>query len=110
MLPSLTLLALAAQAVTATNLFVSDYAGHITSLSLTAPHGTYALRQTSVTAGCHANPTWLTLDAPRGLLYCLNEGVDTADGSLSSFTVHSDGRLTHVQTDSTISGPGQRRP
>ena len=41
------LLALAAATVTsATNLFVSDYAGNITSFALTENHGNYSLAQT----------------------------------------------------------------
>ncbi|KAF2764409.1 putative isomerase YbhE [Teratosphaeria nubilosa] len=105
MLASFTLLALTARAVTATNLFVSDYAGQITSFSLTAKNGAYALDQTFVNGDCAPNPSWLTIDADRGLLYCLNEGLDTVNGSLSSFTINSDGSIDHIKNETTISGP-----
>ncbi|KAK4543377.1 hypothetical protein LTR36_005520 [Oleoguttula mirabilis] len=100
------LLALSAAAtVSATNLFVSDYSGNITTLSLTAKNGTYALNQTFQTTECAPNPSWLTIDADRGLLFCLNEGLETVNGSLSSFTINSDGSLKHIKNTTTISGP-----
>ena len=49
----------------------------------------------------HGSP--LTLAA--ALLFCLNEGLTAPNGSLSSFTVNPDGSLTHVQNQTTISGP-----
>lgn len=106
MLSSLAFLALsAASAVSATNLFISDYAGNVTSVSLTESNGTYALNQTHITAECAPNPSWLTIDANRGLLFCLNEGLETVNGSISSFTINPDGSLTHIQNTTSISGP-----
>lgn len=90
---------------TATTLFVSSYAGTVTTLSLTEDGGSYNLSELSVSTDCSPNPSWLTLDANRGLLFCLNEGLETTNGSLSSFTVSLDGSLTHVQNSTTISGP-----
>jgi 6-phosphogluconolactonase (cycloisomerase 2 family) len=89
----------------ATTLIVSEYGGNIVSLSLTAINGAYTLNQTFQNSGCAPNPSWLTLDVDNGLLYCLNEGLETVNGSLSSFTVNSDGSLTHVKNETTISGP-----
>ena len=107
-MPSVTnaLFALAAVAVTsATNLFVSDYAGNITSFALTETHGNYSLKQTFQNTECAPNPSWLTIDANRGLLFCLNEGLESLNGSMSSFTINGDGSLTHVKNQTTISGP-----
>lgn len=92
-------------AASATNLFVSSYAGDITTLSLKESNGTYSLNATSSSSDCGPNPAWLTLDTPRGALYCLNEGLTTPNGSLSTFTINRDGSLNHVQKSSTISGP-----
>lgn len=92
-------------AASATNLFVSSYAGDITTLSLKEFNGTYSLNATSSSSDCGPNPAWLTLDTPRGALYCLNEGLTTPNGSLSTFTINRDGSLNHVQNSSTISGP-----
>ncbi|KAK5164341.1 uncharacterized protein LTR77_010037 [Saxophila tyrrhenica] len=90
---------------TATNLFIADYSGSITTLSLTESQGNYTVTTTSTNHACAPNPSWLTLDADRGLLFCLNEGLETRNGSLSSFTVGADGELTHVKNATTINGP-----
>lgn len=89
----------------ATNLFVASYAGTVTTLSLTERNGTYALNETFVTEKCAPNPSWLTLDANRGLLFCLNEGLETTNGSMSSFLVNRNGSLTFIKNETTISGP-----
>ncbi|GAB7359571.1 hypothetical protein MBLNU230_g6758t1 [Neophaeotheca triangularis] len=101
---STTLLSLAGTAA-ATNLFVSSYSGIVTSLSLTASNDTYRLNSTSESPECGPSPSWLTIDSNRGLLFCLNEGLTTPNGSLSSFTINADGSLDHVQNTTTISGP-----
>ncbi|GAB7353491.1 hypothetical protein MBLNU459_g3941t2 [Dothideomycetes sp. NU459] len=91
--------------VSATNLFVSSYAGNITSLSLTERNGSYTLAKTYTNLGCAPSPSWLTLDASHGTLYCLDEGLTTPNGSLSSYTIAADGELTLVNRATTISGP-----
>ena len=107
MLPILQYAVLSALSVaaSATDLFVSSYAGDVTTLSLRNSNGTYSLNATSSNSECGPNPAWLTLDASRGTLYCLNEGLTTPNGSLSSFTINYDGSLKHVQNTTTISGP-----
>lgn len=103
---SLKLLTLGAAAASATNLFVSDYSGAVTSFALTASNnGTYTLNDTFSTNECAPSPSWLTIDSNRGLLFCLNEGLTTPNGSLSSFTIERDGSLTHVKNATTITGP-----
>jgi 6-phosphogluconolactonase (cycloisomerase 2 family) len=92
-------------ASSATNLFVSSYAGNVTTLSLAESNGTYSLDATSANPNCGPNPSWLTLDAARGTLYCMNEGLTTPNGSLSTFTINRDGSLKHVQNSTVINGP-----
>ena len=99
------LLGVATSFASATTIFVSSYSGTVTSLSLTESQGNYTFQQVAVSTDCAPNPSWLTLDANRGLLFCLNEGLETTNGSLSSFTVSANGTLTHVQNTTTISGP-----
>lgn len=99
-----TLIALGAT-VSATNLFVADYSGHVTTLELTEKNGSYSLEKTHSNNGCAPNPSWLTIDANRGLLFCLNEGLTSPNGSLSSFTINPDGSLNHVQNTTTPNGP-----
>ena len=89
----------------ATNLFVSDYAGNITTLELTARRGQYYLNEVHANPGCAPNPSWLTLDPNHGTLYCLDEGLYVDNGSLSSYTIGDDGALTRVSRETTISGP-----
>ena len=92
-------------ASSATNLFVASYAGDVTTLSLAEVNGSYSLNATSANPNCGPNPAWLTLDAARGTLYCLDEGLTTPNGSLSSFTINRDGSLKHVQNSTIINGP-----
>jgi 6-phosphogluconolactonase (cycloisomerase 2 family) len=89
----------------ATSLFVSSYAGNITTLSLTERGGKYDLQKTFYNDGCLPNPSWLTLDADRGLLCCLDEGLTVANGSLSSYKINNDGSLHQVEKKLVISGP-----
>ena len=94
-----------ASTTSATNLFVASYSGNITTLSLTESNGTVSLESTFFNPNCGPNPSWLTLDASRGLLFCLNEGLTSPNGSLSSFTINRNGSLSHVKNETTINGP-----
>lgn len=105
MLSLCALLALYAAIGCATNLFISDYAGTITSASLIEKSGKYILTKTFTNRQCAPNPSWLTIDATHRLLFCMNEGLKTENGSLSSFTIDPDGSLKHIQNTTTISGP-----
>ena len=91
-LPVLSTTSVFATATMATHLLVADNSGSITTFSLTEDAGKYSLKQTAQSQGCAPNPSWLTLDAGRGEVYCLNEGLDTTNGSLSSFLINGDGR------------------
>lgn len=95
----------AASLASATNLFVASYSGNITTLSLTESNGSYTLEPTHYNDGCSPNPSWLTLDANHGTLYCLDEGLEVTNGTLSSFTINVDGSLNLVNKVNTISGP-----
>src|SRR4051812_15647256 len=93
----------AASLTTATNLFVSDYSGHISTLALTEHGGHYSLTKTSANPGCAPNPSWLTLDPNHATLYCLDEGLEVNNGSLTSFIISDDGSLTKVHREETTS-------
>ncbi|KAK4495398.1 hypothetical protein PRZ48_013729 [Zasmidium cellare] len=98
-------LLLSAMAVSATNLFVSDYSGHITTLNLSEKNGSYSLEKTHSNEGCAPNPSWLTIDPSRGLLYCMNEGLTSPNGSLASFIINTNGSLKTIQNTTTPNGP-----
>ncbi|KAH0361196.1 3-carboxy-cis,cis-mucoante lactonizing enzyme, partial [Aureobasidium melanogenum] len=95
----------AASLTVATNLFVSDYSGDVSTLSLTEHGGHYSLTKVSANPGCAPNPSWLTFDTNHATLYCLDEGLEVTNGSLTSFTIGDDGSLTKVHRETTISGP-----
>lgn len=104
MLYAAALLALSATA-SAINLFVSDYSGNVTTLELTSSGGNYTLSKINANDGCSPNPSWLEIDAANGLLYCSNEGLETSNGSLSTFSIARDGSTSLIQNITTISGP-----
>lgn len=91
-------------------LFVSSYAGTVTTLNGTALSGgaggnVPAMKAIRTTDGCKASPSWLELDRKDALLYCIDEGLSTPGGSLSSYRTNCDGSLTQLGKIPTISGP-----
>ncbi|ESZ95876.1 hypothetical protein SBOR_3689 [Sclerotinia borealis F-4128] len=92
-------------AITA-NLFVSSYIGTISTLQLSKfPNGTYSLNTLSVNNITKDQPSWLHKDPNNDILYCLNEGFNLNNGSISSFKVKDDGSLSLLGNGLTISGP-----
>lgn len=98
-------LALSAAAASATNLWIADYGGSITTVALTEADGKYSLEKTSSTDKCGPNPSWLTVDTNRGLMFCMNEGLSSPNGSIASFTINDDASLNAVKNQTTINGP-----
>ena len=99
------LLALSATLTSATKLFIADYYGTITTASLTAANGEYSFTKTSEAKGCAPNPSWLTADTNRGLLFCMNEGLTSPIGSLASFTINDDASIKFVKNETSLNGP-----
>lgn len=97
-------------ATSASLLYVSSYAGNVTTLNLTLSTHDHAtegasLQVVATNDGCAPNPSWLTLDYPNGTLYCLDEGLKTVNGTLSSFKTNGDGSLVQLDKVDTINGP-----
>lgn len=87
-------------------LYAASYARNVSSLSLTTTNnGTGHLSIVSQSADCGPSPSWLALDKPRDILYCLDEGIDAPNGSITSFYTHADGSLTAIKHLKTIIGP-----
>ncbi|KAG5920882.1 hypothetical protein E4U53_003859 [Claviceps sorghi] len=116
------LLFLAASGTTTSRfLYVTSYGGDVTTLDLggTCVRDCGAqvplLRTVSSTDGCAGSPSWLTLDRAKSVLYCVDEGFKTANGSLSSFATSARGVLRRLDKVPTLKGPvsavlyGQRR-
>jgi hypothetical protein len=86
-----------------TLLYVSSYAGTITTLNLTLESGIPTLNTLATTDGCAPNPSWLTLEY--SLLYCFDEGLGKPNGSLSSYQIQDGGGYFLLDRIDTISGP-----
>ncbi|OTA59186.1 putative isomerase YbhE [Hypoxylon sp. EC38] len=100
-----------AGSASATLLYVSSYAGTVTTLSLTLPDDDSAvgaaatLETVSNSTGCGPNPSWLSLDYPKKLLFCLDEGFVGPHGTVTSFYTNDDGTLTTLDKLEVIQGP-----
>lgn len=99
-------------AAAANVLFVSSYSGKVTTLDLgcssaskNAAAAVPQLRAISSTDGCAGSPSWLTLDHGKSTLFCIDEGLTTPLGSLSSFKTNADGSLGKLDKVSTPGGP-----
>ncbi|KAL8660067.1 MAG: hypothetical protein Q9202_006833 [Teloschistes flavicans] len=96
-------LAASVNLATATKLYVSSYTGTITTLNLTQTgNSSYDLVHLDTTRGCGDNATWLELDLKHRNLFCLDEGILTGNGSLTSFKINHDHKndsltpVTHI--------------
>ncbi|KAL8765673.1 MAG: hypothetical protein Q9209_007311 [Squamulea sp. 1 TL-2023] len=110
MLTSVALIALAATAstVSATRLYVSSYTGNITTFDFTKTgNATYDLARLDTTIGCSPNASWLQIDVKHRNLFCLDEGIVVANGSLASFKINDDkiGSLKLVNNASVPAAP-----
>ncbi|KAG5988699.1 hypothetical protein E4U43_004660, partial [Claviceps pusilla] len=88
-------------------LHVSSYNGNITTLDLgdMPTTGVPLLRTVSSTNGCAGSPSWLTLDRTKSVLYCVDEGLTAANGSLSSFATSAHGSSRRLDKVPTLGGP-----
>ncbi|KAI1470325.1 putative isomerase YbhE [Daldinia caldariorum] len=94
----------------ATLLYVSSYAGAVTTLRLTLPGDGSAttaatLENISKSTGCGPNPSWLTLDYSKNFLFCLDEGFNGPYGGVTTFFTGDDGTLATLDKLDVIQGP-----
>lgn len=92
---------------TASKLYAASYAGAVTTLELGRSDAGYELKTISDTTDCGPNPSWLMLNDNKSLLFCLDEGLNGPNGTLTSFEVGSDGSLSKVHQLQTVLGPVQ---
>lgn len=105
LLVALTTTALVASA-SAAKLYVSSYAGTITTLDLHHTNNSYHLAKLESTNACQPNASWLHLDAKNHNMYCVDEGFATSIGSLNSFKVDDEtGKLSFVNRTATLNAP-----
>ncbi|ESZ91540.1 hypothetical protein SBOR_8074 [Sclerotinia borealis F-4128] len=99
------ILAFASLQVLASRLFVASYTGTVSTLSLTEnADGAYSLDVIATSAACAANPSWITLDHQRDVLYCSDRGLVASNGSLNSLKIQEDGSLAALDRVETPVG------
>ncbi|TVY47663.1 putative 6-phosphogluconolactonase [Lachnellula occidentalis] len=90
----------------AVNLYVSSYVGNITTLSLCQDaNGNYSLTAISANNGSSPSPTWLEKDKYNGIIYGLDEGLTTPNGSITAYKTSASGELTQIDQHVTLGGP-----
>jgi len=100
-----------AGSTSATLLYVTSYAGTVTTLNLDLgpgkPKGPAAgkLETVASTTACGANPSWLALDYSKSFVYCLDEAWGQAAGAVTSFYTNANGSLTPIAKANLIAGP-----
>lgn len=104
-LTKLLLTAASVQQASSTLLYAASHAGTVTTLDLqTSSESGATLEAISTTTECAANPSWLTLDQSKSLLYCADRGLTNPNGTLVSFSKSADGTLTPLGKLPTIKG------
>ncbi|KAF9876881.1 extracellular aldonolactonase [Colletotrichum karsti] len=99
------LAAMSVQPVSSTLLYVASHAGTVTTLDLqSSGSGSTSLKAISETRECAANPSWLTLDQDKSLLYCADRGLTNPNGTLVSFEKSENGTLSPLGKLETIKG------
>ncbi|TID17137.1 putative extracellular aldonolactonase protein [Venturia nashicola] len=93
--------ATALQAVSAVNLYVAGYDGNLTSLSFDGK----ALSVISEDHNCGSNPSWLVHDKNTKILYCIDEGNATPNGSVAAYPLSQTGKLT-LASHINLTAPG----
>lgn len=82
-------------------LFATSYNDHaVTALNLDGS----SLSVINKTYDCGSEPTWLTLDHAKSVLYCLNEGWG-GSSSITSFKTRADGNLETLDILPVLKSP-----
>ncbi len=86
-------------------LFLISYEGTITTLGFSreAPRQD-ALCVLASTRACEPNPSWISLDTGRRILYCTEAGMETGKGALKAFRIEPDGTITETSSIVTPHG------
>ncbi|KZL85120.1 extracellular aldonolactonase [Colletotrichum incanum] len=90
--------------VTSTLLYAASHAGTVTTLDLQTSEAGTTLKAIASTTACAANPSWLTIDQSKSLLYCADRGLTNPNGTLVSFQKTDNGTLVPLGSLPTIKG------
>jgi hypothetical protein len=91
----------------AVNLYVSSYAGNLTTLSLQQnPDSSYRLTQTTTFNTSTNTPSWLLLNRQNNVLYMIDEAnaVNGTNGTVVSYKTSFTGHLTEIQRVKSMPG------
>ncbi|KAJ6444594.1 3-carboxymuconate cyclase [Purpureocillium lavendulum] len=100
--------AAAVSSTTGGTIFVSSYNSKVTTLNIggsSSKSGVPKLSTVAESTGCGESPSWLTLDKPKGLLYCVDENIVTGGGNLASLRTKADGSLEALNLVKCAVGP-----
>ncbi|ETN44756.1 uncharacterized protein HMPREF1541_10426 [Cyphellophora europaea CBS 101466] len=87
-------------------IFVASNNGLVYTIHFWEDGAQFSLSEASRHDGCGASPTWLTLRTSGGL-WCLDEGLLSAQASANRFTLSLDGNLAHAERINISAGPVQ---
>jgi 6-phosphogluconolactonase (cycloisomerase 2 family) len=87
------------------NLFVSSYSGVVRSINLSGSGHQWTLKNIADNTDCGKSPSWLTYDAAQRRLYCLNEGLEEANGSVTALSVSKEGLFSKAGGQTLLQGP-----
>ncbi|KAI1361760.1 putative isomerase YbhE [Xylaria arbuscula] len=104
MFPAAAAAGLLAGSTSATLLYVTSYAGTVTTLDL-VEGGTTTLETVASTTACGTNPSWLALDYSKSFVYCLDEAWGLTTGTVTSFYTYPNGTLEPLASADVIAGP-----
>ncbi|KAL8933408.1 MAG: hypothetical protein Q9211_005795 [Gyalolechia sp. 1 TL-2023] len=96
----LALLGAAPVPISSAKLYVSSYAGTITTFDLArVGNASYQFARLDTNTGCSPNASWLQIDVKHRNLFCLDEGITVGNGTLTSFKIRDDqkGSLSTVK-------------
>jgi 6-phosphogluconolactonase (cycloisomerase 2 family) len=87
-----------------TRFYVASYSGNLTSLNFLG-RDYNSTPVVSVNSECGPSPAWLEFDEDKRYLFCLNEGIDKLNGSITSYSVDMTAFLTKAAQIDIPPGP-----
>lgn len=93
--------ATAFQAVSAVNLYVAAYDGNLISVGFDGK----SLSIISNDQNCGSSPSWLVQDKINKIIYCIDEGNATPNGTIAAYTTSQTGKLT-LASHINLTAPG----
>ena len=90
--------------VRASLLYVSSYAGTVTTLNFTHGATSCDLKNISTINSCGPDPSWLTWEPVNRNLYCSGEQTIAGNGSLTVLSSDANGTLTEMTKELTLNG------